>query len=324
MRRTIGILLILAFICAALAGCAMTTGLREPQETKEAPTLRSPDEKEPAPGPEAAAQMDLTLADIKKAAEAAGYLVSDGHQYILMDDLIGGITIEIVADGSHTLYSVAECATEEAAERNAKEIDDAGYAHALCSGKFISSYDAENKGTERKKLLSAILAGKPLPAPAYPAGTQSNSAQAKEASPGSNLGGIPAYDPRAIPDDGIQQREGFVENGALYIKIRGIEKTQLGDKPGIILNYEMTNLSEESIDTQALYVEVLQNGEELRHPFTFEPAYLTIPELAPRETLAFHDEYLLASETEAVEARIRQLLVMVSNPPWVVQTFDLG
>ncbi len=85
----------------------------------------------------------------------------------------------------------------------------------------------------------------------------------------------------------------------------------------------MTNLSDESIDTQTLYVEVLQSGEELRHPFTFEPVYLTITELAPGETLAFYDEYLLASETESIEARIRQFLVMVSNPPWVVQTFDL-
>ena len=323
MKKAIPILLILALIYTTLAGCAMPAGPQKPQETKEAPAFHAPEAEEPAsPSPEAGAPVNLTLADIKKAAEAAGYIVSDGHQYILMDDLVGGITIEIVADNSHTLYSVAECATEEAAKKNAKEIDDAGYTHALRNGKFISSYDAENKGTERKALLSAILAGNPLPAPAYSAGAQSNAAQAQESS-GSNLDGIPAYDPRAIPDDGVQKGEGFVENGTLYIKIRGVEKTQLGDKPGVILNYEMTNLSDEGIDTQTLYVEVLQSGEELRHPFTFEPVYLTITELAPGETLAFYDEYLLASETESIEARIRQFLVMVSNPPWVVQTFDL-
>ena len=140
MKKAIPILLILALIYTTLAGCAMPAGPQKPQETKEAPAFHAPEAEEPAsPSPEAGAPVNLTLADIKKAAEAAGYIVSDGHQYILMDDLVGGITIEIVADNSHTLYSVAECATEEAAKKNAKEIDDAGYAHALRNGKFISS-----------------------------------------------------------------------------------------------------------------------------------------------------------------------------------------
>lgn len=44
--------------------------------------------------------------------------MSDGHQ-VFMKDTVGGITIEIAADGEHTLYSVIECKTEEAAARAA-------------------------------------------------------------------------------------------------------------------------------------------------------------------------------------------------------------
>jgi hypothetical protein len=287
LKRILCAALILTIICAALTGCAAKAGGQQPPQTAAGKSSAPVPPKE-----EMAVSADLTLAAIKKAAEAAGYIVSDGHQYILMDDIVDGLTIEIVADGAHTLYSVAECATEEAAKKNAKEINDAGYSISLRNGRFISSYDAENKGEDRKALLPAILAGSPLPG--------------------------------AIPDDGMQEGEGFVENGELYIRILGIEKKLLDDQPGIVLNYEMTNLSGETVDTQTLYVEVLQNGEELRHPYTFEPVYLTITELAPGETLAFHDEYLLKNETDPVEAKIRQFLVMVLDPPWVYKTFPLA
>ncbi len=318
LKRILCAALILTIICAALTGCAAQAGGQQPPQTAAGKSSAPVPPKE-----EMAVSADLTLAAIKKAAEAAGYIVSDGHQYILMDDIVDGLTIEIVADGAHTLYSVAECATEEAAKKNAKEINDAGYSISLRNGRFISSFDAENKGEDRKALLTAILAGSPLPVPPYPDGTQSTPAQTQE-SPDENLAGIPAYDPGAIPDDGMQEGEGFVENGELYIRILGIEKKLLDDQPGIVLNYEMTNLSGETVDTQTLYVEVLQNGEELRHPYTFEPVYLTIAELAPGETLAFHDEYLLKNETDPVEAKIRQFLVMVLDPPWVYKTFPLA
>jgi len=312
--RIIIFLLILAIACAAFTGCANQAAPEKQPETTsaaaESPTVQSPVSATTAP-----ANADLTLAAIKKAAEAAGYIISDGHQFILMDGIVGGITIEIVADGAHTLYSVAECETEEVAVRNAKNIDDAGYAVALRNGKFISSYDAERKGEERKEILTSILAGNPLPAPPYPAATQT---------PQQNLEVIPAYDRDAIPDDGMQEGQGFVEYGDLFIKIIGMEKKLLGDQPGIVLNYELTNLSDESVDTQgALYVEVLQNGRELKHPDAFESVYLTITELAPNETLAFYDEYLLDNEMDPVEAKIRQFLVMVSDPLCVYKTFPL-
>lgn len=140
-----------------------------------------------------------------------------------------------------------------------------------------------------------------------------------------NEAAIPAYDPDAIPPDGMQEGQGFVEEGTLFVKIVGIEKKLFEDQPGIVLNYELTNLSDESVDTQgALYVEVLQNGKELKHPYTFESVYLTVTNLAPKETLAFCDEYLLDSETDSVEAKIRQFWVMVSDPPWVYNTFTLN
>ena len=54
----------------------------------------------------------------------------------------------------------------------------------------------------------------------------------------------------------MQQGQGFVENGTLFIRYIGIEKKDLGGMPGIVLKYEMTNLSAEKVDSQTLYVEV--------------------------------------------------------------------
>lgn len=158
MKKILLVVLITALLCAALSGCAgqadKPAGAATPDSTVSGG----------APGAEPQSA-GLTLAQIKTAAEAAGYSVSDGHQLVFMKDAIGGISIEIVADGDDTLYSVVECATEEAAISNAKEIDDAGYSISLRNGKFISCYNADNKGEERKQLLTAILSCEPLPAP---------------------------------------------------------------------------------------------------------------------------------------------------------------
>jgi hypothetical protein len=317
LKRILYVVLVLVMVCAVFPSCIAQGGPQPTERTAIGNASATPqDDAANTAAPESAG---LTLAQIKTAAEVAGYIVSDGDQFILMDDIVEGITIEIVADGAHTLYSVAECATEEAAKKNAQEIDDAGYAISLRNGRFFSCYDAENKGEERKKLLTAILQGTPLPAPPYPDGAQTSPTQTQAPS----LAGIPAYDPSIIPDGGIQEGEGFVEDGELYIRILGIEKTLLDDQSGIVLHYEMTNLSDGNVNTQALYVEVLQNGAELEHPYTFEPAYLTVTELAPGETLAFYDEYLLDNEQDPVEARIRQFLVLVFEPPWVVKSFPL-
>lgn len=138
-----------------------------------------------------------------------------------------------------------------------------------------------------------------------------------------NLAEIPAYDPDAIPADGMQQDQGFVENGTLFVRYIGVEKKDLGGMPGIVLEYELTNLSEEAVYSQTLYVEVYQSGKQLETPFDFEPAYLATPMLEPMQTLVFRDEYLLDNETDPVEAKIRQFLVLTSDPPWVVKTFPL-
>ncbi len=160
--------------------------------------------------------------------------------------------------------------------------------------------------------------------------TDSAAAQAAEAaqpapSPSStdNLAGIPAYDPDAIPADRMQQGQGFVENGALFVRYIGVEKKDLGGMPGIVLEYELTNLSEEAVYSQTLYLEVYQSAKQLKNPFGFEPAYLAAPMLEPKQTLVFRDEYLLDNEADPVEAKIRQFLVLTSDPPWVVKTFPL-
>ncbi|MGI5836690.1 MAG: DUF5067 domain-containing protein [Chloroflexota bacterium] len=162
-------------------------------------------------------------------------------------------------------------------------------------------------------------------APAASPVAQATKAAPPAPTPASNdkLASIPVYDPKAIPADRMQQGQGFVENGTLFIRYIGIEKKDLGGMPGIVLKYEMTNLSAETVDSQTLYVEVFQNGKELKNPFTFEPAYLATPKLEPKKTLAFNDEYLLVNETDPVEAKIRQFLVMTLDPPWVVKTFPL-
>lgn len=53
------------------------------------------------------------------------------------------------------------CTGKEAAEKNAKEIDDAGYSIAIVNGRYLSSYGADNKDGEVKNILAALLNGEP-------------------------------------------------------------------------------------------------------------------------------------------------------------------
>jgi len=152
--------------------------------------------------------------------------------------------------------------------------------------------------------------------PSAPAGTRSPRQTQSPAQ-------VPAYDLSAIPEDKKQEGEGFLAYGDLYIKIIGIEKAMFEDTPGVILHYELTNNGGSGIDTQGLYVEVTQNAKELRHPPAFEPVYLTIDTLAPGEILSYYDEFILDTQTDPLEVKIREFLVLVPDPFWVYQTFSL-
>ena len=103
----------------------------------------------------------VTLADMRKVAEDSGYTVTDDYVNFFMKNVKGGFSVQIVADGQDVVYSVYECETEEAAEKNAKEIDDAGYSIAIRNGKYLTSYGADNKGGEVENILAALLNGEP-------------------------------------------------------------------------------------------------------------------------------------------------------------------
>ncbi|ADY55537.1 hypothetical protein Sgly_1220 [Syntrophobotulus glycolicus DSM 8271] len=101
----------------------------------------------------------VTLADMRKAAEDSGYTVTDDYVNFFMKDVKDGFSVQIIADGQDVIYSVLECETEEAAEKNAKEIDDAGYSIAIVNGRYLTSYGADNKDGEVKNILAALLNG---------------------------------------------------------------------------------------------------------------------------------------------------------------------
>jgi len=56
---------------------------------------------------------DLTLKQIRKAAEDSGYTVTDGHNLVFMQKVKEGFSVKITADGQDVVYSVIECETEE-------------------------------------------------------------------------------------------------------------------------------------------------------------------------------------------------------------------
>lgn len=96
MKRFLYVFLSLILTLMTFTACTATVPVAAPEETAPIAMGVAP-ERTPPPASAAPVGADLTLAQIKKAALDAGYIVSDGHQYILMEDIIGGITIEIVA-----------------------------------------------------------------------------------------------------------------------------------------------------------------------------------------------------------------------------------
>lgn len=157
MKKTLIALLILLLACVGFTGC---TG-QNPAEVSAAQDSPIPSSV-PTDQNAGVTVNGITLKEIREATEAAGYPVSDGHQLVFMKDVDDGFTVEIVADGQDTLYSVIECKTEDAAIKNAKDIDDAGYNIALRSGKILTCYNADIEGVTTKKILESILAGKPI------------------------------------------------------------------------------------------------------------------------------------------------------------------
>jgi hypothetical protein len=155
MKKILVILFMMLLMCTGIVGCAGNSAPANEPDT-DAPENPASTNAVPDSG-------TATLAQIRKAAEDAGYTVADGHNLVFMKDVADGFTVQFVADGQDTVYSIVECKTEEAAIANAKDIDDAGHSIALRSGKILTCYGADVKDGTAKEVLKSILAGKPLP-----------------------------------------------------------------------------------------------------------------------------------------------------------------
>ena len=148
MKKLTIILLLLMLASACLTGCS---GQSSPEGV-------------PADAAETAGKKDggATLAEIRKAAEDAGYNVTDEYQAAFMKDVVGGFTVQVVADNKDMLYSILECETEDAAVKNATDIDDAGDNISVRNGRILGCYDVETKDGDTKDIITSIVMGKPI------------------------------------------------------------------------------------------------------------------------------------------------------------------
>lgn len=149
MKKGIAAICILILIGLVFAGCS---GQNAPADGQAA-------EGEDAGTGAAASGGGITLEDMRRAAEDSGYTVGDEHSLFFMTDVKDGFSVQIVADGQDTVYSVLECGSEDAAIKNAQEIDDAGYNIAIRNGRFLTCYGVENKDGAIKDILTSILNG---------------------------------------------------------------------------------------------------------------------------------------------------------------------
>ncbi len=142
MRKLTAVVLVCMLVLLALAGCA--------GQSANAPANTSSGGNASGGG--------VTLAQMKAAAQSAGYPVTDDYVAWFMAEVTGGFTVEV----GDTVYSILECGTEQAAIDNAKEIDDAGYNIAIRTGKIVACYGVDDDASV-KDILTSILAGDPVP-----------------------------------------------------------------------------------------------------------------------------------------------------------------
>ncbi len=152
MRKWIAFLCCLMLAQSLLTGCAgqSPSAVGQTPDPKGAVTV-APSDKSTS---------GVTLAAIRKAAEDSGYKVTDGHKLAGMKEVKDGFSVQIKADGQDTIYSIIECKTEEAAVKNAQDIDAAGYNIAIRNGKFLTCYAKDKKDGTIKDILATLLSGK--------------------------------------------------------------------------------------------------------------------------------------------------------------------
>ncbi|KUG03360.1 hypothetical protein ASZ90_019246 [hydrocarbon metagenome] len=160
MRKITAFFMALVLLSGIMTGCGEKTSVAD----KDVPAAQAESKKEGTPSKSGSTSNEkgLTLEQIKEAAIDAEYNVTDEHQGAFLQDVKAGFTVQIVADDKDIRYSILECASEEAAEKNAKTIDDAGHNIAIINGKILSFYNVEEKDGTGKDILASIVAGKPV------------------------------------------------------------------------------------------------------------------------------------------------------------------
>ena len=155
MKKLMVLLMVLLLFCFVLAGCKGRT-VKPPVAKTENQTTETSSKID------ANNDEELTLSQIRKATEDAGYTVAEGNNLVFLNDVKDGFTVQMITDGQDVIYSIVECETEEAAIQNAKEIDDAGYNISIRNGKILTCYGVDKKEGTVKDILSSILEGKPM------------------------------------------------------------------------------------------------------------------------------------------------------------------
>jgi hypothetical protein len=153
MKKLLVLLVTLMLVSSFLVGCG---GKTEPAGNDSLPAQTQGESQE---------SKSMSIDKIRQAAVDAGYNVYDEYQDVFMDDVIGGFTVEIIADEKDIHYSVMECGSEEAVIENSKTINEAGYNIAISNGKIFSFYGVDEQDGTGKDLLISIVEGNPIPNP---------------------------------------------------------------------------------------------------------------------------------------------------------------
>jgi len=145
----------LLLLAGVLTACGSKPGSADPG-SQPAPTTSQESQSAPR---------SQSISDIRKAAEEAGYTVSDDYVDAFMEDVTGGFAVEVHVDDVDAIYSVLECGTEEVCITNAQLIDEAGRNVAVRRGRILSNFSSDLKGTQHEAIITSIVEGKPLPKP---------------------------------------------------------------------------------------------------------------------------------------------------------------
>lgn len=137
---------IFVFLLAALLACAVLSGCGASKGDSAAQT---------------GGNTSVNLAEMKQAAEEAGYEVSDEY-YFAPSGVKDGFSFMLSLEDGDTHISVFEFGSAADADAYAEEINDAGYNIAVLNGKLLSMYGSDGSENE-KNMVESIMNGNPIP-----------------------------------------------------------------------------------------------------------------------------------------------------------------